>query len=72
MFKSNDRFDVTALHLVAVYSGGEINLDHGGYITKDVRGQGFEPSEGPGQGYGKSLVSYEHDILPCFVLWIGH
>ncbi|XP_033640829.1 uncharacterized protein LOC117301055 [Asterias rubens] len=54
LFKSNDRFDVTALHLVAVYSGGEINLDHGGYITKDVRGQGFEPSEGPGQGYGST------------------
>ena len=41
-FKSNDRFDVSAQHLVAVYSGGEINLDHGGYLNA-----------GPGVGHGK-------------------
>ncbi|XP_038052472.1 uncharacterized protein LOC119725183 [Patiria miniata] len=57
LFKSNDRFNLTAAHLVAVYSGGEINLDHGGYITKEVRGQGYEPSEGPGQGYGSGSGS---------------
>ena len=54
---------------MAVYSGGEINLDHGGYITKEVRGQGFEPSEGPGQGYGKrqNTLSLYINLLFCLL-----
>ncbi|PIK61100.1 hypothetical protein BSL78_01925 [Apostichopus japonicus] len=54
-FKSNDRFNLTADHLFAIHSGGEINLDHGGYETMETRGpvNGYVPSEGPGQGYGE-------------------
>lgn len=50
---SNGRLNISASHLLAIYSGGRLNHNHAGYRTKEARnGNQFEPSEGPGQGYG--------------------
>ena len=38
---------------MAIYSGGKLSHNHAGYKTKEGRtGDKYEPSEGPGQGYG--------------------
>ncbi|XP_077861759.1 uncharacterized protein LOC144342564 [Saccoglossus kowalevskii] len=42
--KSNDKFEIIADHLAAVYSGGLVNLDGGGYKMPE--------NKGPGGGYG--------------------
>lgn len=53
--KSNNRLNITANHLLAVYSGGKLSHNHAGYVTKEGRtGNQFEPSEGPGQGTGNT------------------
>ncbi|XP_070535283.1 uncharacterized protein [Ptychodera flava] len=56
-FQSNDRFEVTADHLVAIYSGGTINLDSGGYYVPEDKGPGGgfgSTSGGSGGGHGGS------------------
>ena len=57
-FQSNVGLNVSASHLFAVYSGGELNLDHAGYRTQLSTEEGSTIFRGPGQGFGEEAYPY--------------
>nr|XP_054759184.1 uncharacterized protein LOC129265193 [Lytechinus pictus] len=51
-FQSNAGLNISASHLFAIYSGGELNLDRSGFQTRSSIQLGSTLVRGPGQGYG--------------------
>ncbi|CAH1775844.1 unnamed protein product, partial [Owenia fusiformis] len=71
-FKANAQLNVTATHLFAIYSGGRIDLDHGGFLPGEGFGKGTGAHYGGsggchggsgGRGGGTDIVGESYDSL---------